>query len=75
MKLFTATVVDGKVEIPLGCLKEGEQVVILARDGEEFFQLTPAEEEELLEALEQVRRGQFVDGEALLEEIRGERDA
>ena len=70
MKLFTATVVDGKIEIPSGCLAEGEDVGILARDSEEFLQLTVAEEEELIEALEQVRRGQFVDGMELLEEIR-----
>ena len=32
--------------------------------------LTPREEEELLEAMEEIRRGEYVDGEELLKEIR-----
>jgi hypothetical protein len=32
--------------------------------------LTPSEEEELLEAAEQIRRGEYVDGEELVRELR-----
>jgi hypothetical protein len=70
MKVLSGTVLSGKVEIPAGALAEGERVMILAPDTEAPDRLSAEEEEELLLALEEIRRGEFVDGEALVEEIR-----
>jgi len=70
MKVITGTVVDGKVEVPSDALEEGAPVAILAPDPDEPIQLTPAEEQDLLAAVEEIRRGEFVDGHDLLNELR-----
>lgn len=70
MKLITGTVVGGKVEIPPETLAEGESVAVLVPEIEEAIQLGAEEEDELLQALAEVRRGEFVDGVELLREIR-----
>lgn len=73
MKSSPGTVLHGKVDVPPGALAEGEHVMILAPEGEAPVRLTAEEEEELMLALEEIRRGEFVDGEDLLEEIRSRR--
>ncbi len=70
MRIATATVRDGRVELPAEFVAEGEQVMIVAPEAGEPIRLTPAEEMELAEAVEQIRRGEFVDGETLLNELR-----
>ena len=70
MKLVSGTVVDGRVEIPEDSLRDGSRVMILTLEPDEPIHLTPAEEEELLEAAEQIRRGEFTDGPTLLAELR-----
>ena len=69
MKVITGRVVDGKIEIETD-LQEGTPVAILAA-GDSGFRLTPAEEEELVAALEDIRSGNYVDGYDLLQEIKG----
>jgi len=69
MKVITGTVVGGKVEFETD-LKEGTPVAILAA-GDSGFRLTPGEEEELFEALKDIRSGNYEDGYALLRELRG----
>lgn len=69
MRVVTGTVVDGKVEVPPD-IEEGTQVAILAPEPDEPFTLSPSEEEELSLALDQIHRGEYVDGRALLAEIR-----
>ena len=70
MKVITGTVVGGKVEVPGDVVTEGEHVVILVPGEEEPIQLSDEEEQELFEAMEEIRRGEYVDGADLLEEIR-----
>lgn len=69
MKVIAGRVVGGKIEIETD-LQEGTPVAILAA-GESGFHLTPDEEEELVTALEDIRRGDFEDGRELLRELRG----
>ena len=51
-------------------LAEGSIVTVLLRDNEEAFELTPGEEDELLDSIAQIEGGQFVSGEQLLERLR-----
>jgi hypothetical protein len=70
MKVATGVVVDGKVVVEGEALAEGSTVTVVLRDDEETFDLTPEEEEELLESIAQIERGEFVTGEQLLERLR-----
>jgi hypothetical protein len=70
MKITTGIVVDGKVVVEGESLAEGSTVTVLLRDNEEAFELTPAEEEELLDSIAQIEGGEFVSGEQLLERPR-----
>lgn len=69
MKLVTAQVVDGRIEVPPEIV-DGSKVAILAADDEEPFTLSPSEERELTEALGEIEAGRYIDGWALLEELR-----
>ncbi|HEV7242104.1 MAG TPA: hypothetical protein VGQ36_22935 [Thermoanaerobaculia bacterium] len=68
MRVITGRVVDGRIEVK-GDLQEGAAVAILAAD-EGGFQLNAEEEEELVAALEEIRRGNYVDGRELLRELK-----
>ena len=70
MKITTGIVVDGKVVIEGESLAEGSTVTVVLRDHEEAFELTPAEEDELLDSIAQIEGGEFVSGEQLLERLR-----
>jgi hypothetical protein len=70
MKAITGTVAGGRIEIPAELVADGTPVVVLAPEAGEPIMLTPAEERELLEAMEDIRRGDYVDGEDLLNELR-----
>jgi hypothetical protein len=70
MKIITGIVVDGKVVVEGESLAEGSTVTVLLRDNEEAFELTPADEEELLDSIAQIEGGEFVSGEQLLERLR-----
>ena len=70
MKITTGIVVDGKVVIEGESLAEGSIVTVVLRDNEEAFELTPGEEDELLDSIAQIERGEFVSGEQLLERLR-----
>ena len=69
MKLVTAQVVDGSIEVPPEIV-DGSRVAILAADDEEPFTLSPSEEQELSAALADIKAGRYVDGWALLEELK-----
>ena len=69
MKLVTAEVIDGKIEVPPE-IGEGSRVAMLAADDEEPVALSSGEEEELSRALAQIDSGQYLDGWALLEELK-----
>ena len=51
-------------------LAEGSTVTVVLRDNEEAFELTPGGEDELLDSIAQIERGEFVSGEQLLERLR-----
>jgi len=70
MKVATGIVVDGKVVVEGEALTEGSTVTVVLREDDETFELTPEEEEELLESIQQIERGEFVSGEQLLEQLR-----
>ena len=70
MRVITGTVVDGKIELPADTLAEGAHVTVLAPEAEEPVHLSAVEERELLEALEQIHGGEYVDGDDLLLELR-----
>lgn len=70
MKIFTGRVVDGKVEVPPNAFPEGSEVAVMPTESDETFSLTPDEAAELRVAMEQIRRGEFVDGDELLKELR-----
>ena len=70
MKLLTAKFLDGHLDIPDGCLQEGDVVTLLVPEAEQGFELTPEERTLLLESIAQADRGEVVDGWQLLDEIR-----
>jgi hypothetical protein len=70
MRAITGTVTGGRIEIPAELVAEGTPVVVLAPESGEPIVLSSAEERELLDAMEDIRRGDYVDGEDLLSELR-----
>ena len=69
MKLVIAQVVNGRIEVPPEIV-DGSQVAILAADDEQPFTLSPGQEQELSAALAEMDAGRYVDGWALLDEIK-----
>ena len=69
MQVATGTVVNGKVIVEGVPLKEGALVAVLARGADEPFRLTASEEEELLAAMAEIERGEFITLEQLLESL------
>jgi len=74
MKVMTGTVVNGRIEVPPEALSEGSRVMIVAAEPGGLVRLTPAEEGELLAASEEIRRGEYVDGDDLVRELRSRLD-
>ena len=70
MKLVTGKVVDGKVSLPKGEFEEGSPVAVLAASPSEPISLSRAEEDALLESLNEIRSGNFVDGEDLIRSLK-----
>jgi len=71
MKVLTAKVVDGRLDVPEGCLEEGATVTLLVPEDDEVgFRLSPEEQAFLLESIAQGERGEVVDGWQLLEELK-----
>lgn len=66
MQVGTGTVVNGKIVVDGVSLTEGATVTVLARGADERFVLTQAQEDELLAAVAEIERGEFVSLEDLL---------
>jgi predicted transcriptional regulator len=66
MQVATGTVVKGKVVVEGVALPEGAVVAVLSRGKEEKFSLTAEQEDELLAAMAEIERGEFVTLEDLL---------
>jgi hypothetical protein len=70
MRIATGEVIRGKLEVGGDCLEEGATVTVRVPERDETFTLTPDEEVALEESLRQATRGEFVDAETLLRELR-----
>ena len=70
MKVATGIVVDGKVVVEGTALSEGSPVTVMLRESDDTFTLGPEDENELLESIAAIERGEFVSGEELLERLR-----
>ncbi|WP_224362087.1 hypothetical protein [Hyalangium versicolor] len=69
MKLVTGKVVDGKIVVEGEPLEEGSTVTVLAQEGDERFHVGPREEAELLRRMDEMRKGNFMDGDELLRKL------
>lgn len=69
MKVATGTVVAGRVVVEGEPLPDGAKVTVIAREDDETFELSPAEEAEILSAIAEAERGETVDAAQLLESL------
>jgi hypothetical protein len=65
MQVATGTVIAGKLVVEGPDLPDGEAVIVLTREADEAVQVTPEEEEALLEAIAEADRGATVSAEEL----------
>ena len=70
MRLTLGTVVGGKVVVEGADLDEGAVVAVLSRDPDGSFTLSAQDEQELLAAIAEIERGEFVTAGTLLEDLR-----
>ena len=69
MQVATGTVVNGKVVLEDVPLVEGAVVAVVTRGADERFSLTEAQEAELLEAVAEIERGEYVSLDELLQSL------
>ncbi|MDR2239813.1 MAG: hypothetical protein LBE33_05160 [Zoogloeaceae bacterium] len=69
MQVATGIVVDGKIAIDGVHLAEGAVVAVIMRGADEDFSLTKDQEDELLEAMAEIKRGEFVSLDELLQSL------
>jgi hypothetical protein len=72
VKLVTARVVDGRIDVPPE-IAEGSHVAILASDDERPVEVSLEEERELSQAVADIGAGRYIDGWALLDELKAPR--
>jgi hypothetical protein len=65
MQIATGTVINGKIVLEGTSLPEGTVVTVLARDDDAPVKLSPQEEAELLQALEEADREEGITAEEL----------
>ena len=75
MRVITGTVVDHRVELPAEAVADGTHVMVLAPETGEAVELSAEEQRELSEAMDEIERGEFIDGQDLLAELRARRSA
>lgn len=71
MRVMLGKVVGGKVIVD-AALEEGATVTVVDRGSEAAFELDDDSEADILAAMEEADRGEFVDGEGLLRELRSQ---
>lgn len=69
MQVVTGTVINGKIIVEGAPLQEGALVAVLARGADEPFRLSSSEEDELIAAMAEIERGEFVTLDQLLESL------
>jgi len=70
MLITTAKVNNGVIQIDSKDLPDGTTVTLLAREGDETFELDAAQESELLAAIAEAERGELVSAAELVRQIR-----
>ena len=69
MQVATGTVVNGKIVVEGVPLREGSLVTVVARGADEGFTLSPEQEDELLAAMAEIDRGEYVSLDELLQSL------
>ena len=69
MQVATGTVVNGKIVLEGISLTEGAVITVFTRGSAESFLLTEAQENELLAAMSEIERGEYVSLEELLQSL------
>jgi hypothetical protein len=69
MEIVTGEVVDGKVVVEGGVLREGAKVTVVLETNDELS-LSPEQNELLVRSVEQANRGEVVDGWVLLRDLK-----
>jgi hypothetical protein len=69
MQVATGTVVDGKVVVEGVPLLEGSVVAVIARGADEGFALSEEQEDELIDAIAQIDRGEYIGLDELLRSL------
>ena len=69
MQVATGTVVNGKIVLEGVPLVEGAVVAVVTRGADESFSFTEAQENELLAAMAEIDRGEYVTLEELLRSL------
>jgi hypothetical protein len=69
MQFTIGTVVDGKVVVDGVSLVEGAVVTVLSRETGESIALSSDDEDELLAAIAEIERGEFVSAAELLDSL------
>ena len=70
MRITTGKVVSGKVVVEGDALAEGTTVTVVAPEATEEFELGPADEAALLDAIQQAINGETVGAGELLAELK-----
>ncbi len=70
MRVMTARVVDGKIDIGDADLRDGSAVAVLV-PGDSGFSLSDEEQEDLELALAEIEQGAYTDGRELVRELKG----
>jgi hypothetical protein len=70
MLITTGKVSNGVIVIEGKDLPEGTTVTLIAHEGDETFELDASQENELLRAIAEIERGEFVTASELLAKIR-----
>jgi hypothetical protein len=70
MMITTGKVNDGVIKVDPERLPDGTIVTLLVQEGDETFDLSPAQEAELCAAIAEADRGELVDASKVLQLIR-----
>jgi hypothetical protein len=70
MRVATGKIVSGKVVLEGEPFEEGTTVAVIAADDSESFELTPEQEAELLESIDEADRGELVDAKVVLRSLK-----
>jgi hypothetical protein len=68
MQVVTGTVVNGKIALEGIRLVEGAVVAVVMRGADDNFSLTETQENELLAAMAEIKRGEYVQLDELLQQ-------